>query len=177
MELESKLRDEYQGQLDVKTAEIESHLEAKQELQTKSDTRQQELQAKLDKQLEEITNLSKEATANKRTEQLNRELTQRSENLTEEVASQKKRIKSLQKDLAEERDELKALKQFDPAKMKKSLDANKKKLAEKTSANELLQKTAHKAKSEKAELQQQVKELEAKLEQFEEVDTAEEEAA
>ena len=176
MELESKLRDEYQGQLDAKTAEIESHLEAKQELQTKSDTRQQELQARLDKQLGEITNLSKEATANKRIEQLNRELTQRSENLTEEVASQKKRIKSLQKDLAEERDELKALKQFDPAKMKKSLDANKKKLAEKTSANELLQKTAHKAKSEKAELQQQVKELEAKLEQFEEADTSEDTA-
>jgi len=166
MELETKLRAEYQGQLDAKTAEIESLTQAKQELQ-----------AKLDKQLGEITNLSKEATANKHTEQLNRELNQRSENLSNEVASQKKRIKSLQKDIAEERAELKALKQFDPAKMKKALDANKKKLAEKTSANELLQKTAHKAKTEKAELQQQIKALEAKLEQYEETEKTEEEAA
>lgn len=174
IELENKLRAEYQVQLDGKESEIASLSEAKQALQIKSDEQLKELQTKLDKQLEEITNLSKEVTANKRTAQLNRELNQRADNLTEEITTQKKRIKTLQKDLSVERDELKALKQFDPVKMKKALDAGKKKLAEKTSANDLLHKTAHKAKSEKAELQQQVKELEAKLEQFEEADESEE---
>jgi hypothetical protein len=80
-------------------------------------------------------------------------LNQRSENLAEEVASQKKRLKTLQKDLAEERTELKALKQFDPAKMKKNLDANKKKLAEKTTANDLLQKSLSKFKGQRAGVQ------------------------
>lgn len=174
IELENKLRGEYQVQLDAKSAEIESLIQAKQEQQAKSDEQNEELQAKLNKQLEEITNLSKEATKNKRVEQLNRELHQRSDNLTEEVATQKKRIKSLQKDLAEERAELKTLKQFDPAKMKKALDANKKKLTEKTTANDLLQKTAFKAKTEKAELQQQVKELEAKLAPYEEAEETDE---
>ena len=72
-------------------------------------------------------------------EQLHRELTSRAEKMQNEITEQKKRVKSLQKDLATEREELKALKQFDPARMKKSLDANKKKMAEKITANDLLQ--------------------------------------
>jgi len=166
MELEDKLRSEYQVQLDAKSAEIAQGTE-----------KQQEQRAVIDKQLEKISTLSAEATKNQRVEQLNRELTQRSENLQEEVATQKKRIKSLQKDLAEERTEIKALKQFDPVKMKKNLDANKKKLAEKTAASDLLQKSLNKSKSENIELQSKIKELEAKLAALETTEEAEEEAA
>jgi len=169
IELEDKLRAEYQVQLDAKSAEIERCMAEKEEQQ-----------AVIAKQLEQITSLSTHASANKRTEQLNRELQQRSENLQEEVTAQKKRLKSLQKDLAQEREEIKTLKQYDPARMKKNLDANKKKLAEKTAAADLLQKNLNKTKTEKAELQRQVKDLEtrlAALEDTEEVETTEEEAA
>ena len=113
--------------------------------------------------------------------QRNRELHNRSENLQEEIATQKLRLKAQQKDLAQEREEVKELKKFDPAKMKKNLDASKKKLAEKTTANDLLQKNLNKTKTEKAELEQKVKELEAKLAELEpaedEVEDAESEAA
>ena len=121
----------------------------------------------MDTQLKEISTLSTSATANKHTEQLNRELTSRGENLQEEVTTLKKRVKSLQKDLAQERDELKALKQFDPKKMKKNLDANKKKLAEKTKSADALQKSHAKSKSECAEQKRAIEELEAKLAELE----------
>lgn len=176
IELENKLRSEYQVQLDAKSTEIEALLNEKEVLLKEKE----EQQAVVAKQLQQITTFSAEASSNKRTEQLNRELHQRCENLQEDVASQKKRIKALQKDLAEERAEIKTLKQFDPAKMKKSLDAGKKKLAEKTEATDLLQKSVNKSKTEKAELQRKVKELETKLAEFEsteEVDEAEEAAA
>jgi len=166
MELENKLRSEYQVQLDAKSAEIERYTKEKEEQR-----------AVIAKQLQQITTLSTESSKNKRIEQLNRELHQRCENLQEEIAAQKKRLKGLQKDLAEERAEIKSLKQFDPAKMKKSLDASKKKLAEKTEANDLLQKSVNKSKSEKAELQQKVTELEAKLALTENAEEVEEEAA
>jgi len=166
MELEDKLRSEYQAQLDAKTAEIEQASKAKEELQ-----------ATVERQLEQIKTLSAEATANKRTEQLNRELNQRSNNLQEEVAAQKKRLKTLQKDLAEERAEISRLKQFDPARMKKNLDATKKKLAEKTTANDVLQKSLNKAKAENAELQRKVKELEAGEAASEDTEASEEAAA
>ena len=166
MELENKLRLEYQTQLDAKSAEIERFTKDKEEQQ-----------AVIAKQLQQITTLSTESTKNKRSEQLNRELHQRCENLQEDIATQKKRLKGLQKDLAEERAEIKTLKQFDPAKMKKSLDASKKKLAEKTEANDLLQKSVNKSKAEKVELQQKVKELEAKLALTENAEEEAEEAA
>ena len=60
--------------------------------------------------------------------------------------------------------------------MKKNLDASKRKLAEKTTATDLLQKSLNKTKTEKAELQQKVKELEAKLEELEPTEVVEEEA-
>jgi chromosome segregation ATPase len=169
IELETSLRAEYQVQLDAKSAEIEAGAK-----------KQEEQQTIIAKQLEQISTLSTEATANKRIEQLNRELESRSEKLQEEVTSQKGRIKSLQKDLAEERAEIKTLKQLDAASLKKNLHANKKKLAEKTAANDLLQKSVNKYKSENAELQQKVKELEARLaelEPAEQVEEAEEAAA
>ena len=156
IELEDKLRTEYQSQLDAKTAEIDTL--------TKEKEQQKE---RLDTQLKEISTLSTSATANKHTEQLNRELTSRGENLQEEVTTLKKRVKSLQKDLAQERDELKALKQFDPNKMKKNLDANKKKLAEKTKSADALQKSLAKSKSECAEQKRAIEELEAKLAELE----------
>jgi hypothetical protein len=163
IELEEKLRSEYQVQLDSKSAEIENFIKEKAEKQ-----------AVIEKQLEQIQSLSAEASANKRVEQLNRELHQRCENLQEDVAAQKKRSKTLQKDLSQEREEIKTLKQFDPAKMKKNLDANKKKLAEKTSANDLLQRSLNQTKSEKAELQRKVDELEARLASLENTEEPEE---
>ena len=163
MELEERLRSEYQVQLDAKSSEIENFIKEKADKQ-----------AVIDKQLTQLQNLSTEATANKRVEQLNRELHLRCENLQEDIAAQKKRSKTLQKDLAQEREEVKTLKQFDPAKMKKNLDANKKKLAEKTSANDLLQRSLNQTKSEKAELQRKVDELEAKLASLENTEEPEE---
>ena len=152
IELEDSLRSQYQDQLDAKSAEIELGIK-----------KQQEQQVVIEKQLAQLTTISAEGTANKRTEQLNRELTHRCEKLEDEVATQKKRLKGLQKDLAEDRAEIKALKQYDAAAMKKNLDASKKKLAEKTTANEMLQKSSSKAKAENLKLQQKVDELEARL--------------
>ena len=53
---------------------------------------------------------------------------------------------------------------------RENLDASKKKLAEKTKANDDLQKLLSKTKNENAELQQKVKELEAKLAELEPVE-------
>ncbi len=174
IELEDNLRSEYQAKLDTATAEA---ARCQQEL---ADVKLQ-LQATIDKQLETITSLSDKATANQHTEQLNRELSNRSEKLQDEAATLKKRVKALQKDLAAERQRISTLTQYDAPKMKKNLDANKKKLAEKTTANDLLQKSLNKTKAENAELQRKVEELESKLAELdsEEVDnqTSEEEAA
>ena len=164
IELEANLRSEYQVQLDAKSAEID-----------RGNKKQEEQQAIIGKQLEQIASLSIKATENKRISQLNRELESRSEKLQEEVASQKSRLKALQKDLAAERTEVKTLKQLDAAAIKKNLHAGKKKLVEKTAANDLLQKSVNKYKKENAELQRKVKELEsqqAQLEKVEEVESA-----
>jgi ABC-type phosphate transport system auxiliary subunit len=148
IELEEQLRAEYQSQLDAKTAEIENHLRAKAELQANLDA----LQATVDKQLATIKEMSGAAAPNQRTEQLNRELTNRTEKLQDEVAELKKRTKSLQQDLVSERAENKTLKQYDPPRMKKNLDASKKKLADKTRANDTLQKSLNQVKAENSEL-------------------------
>lgn len=173
IELEEQLRAEYQGQLDSKSAGIEN---AAKESQAQQDTIEQHLLT-IKQQLATITDLSTKATANQRVEQLNRELNNRTDKQLDEITELKKRVKLLQKDLAEERSETKALKQFDPARMKKNLDANKKKLAEKTKANEVLQKSLTTTKNENSELQQKVKELESKLADVETTEDAETEAA
>ncbi len=170
IELEEQLRTEYQSQLEAKAAEIDRLVNRQAELEAAIETRK----ATIDKQLETITDLSEKATANQRVEQLNRELTNRAEKLQDEVSTLKKRVKTLQKELVAEREENKALKQFDPPRMKKNLDANKKKLAEKTRANEVLQKSLNKTKAENIELQRKVEELESRLEEQE---TPAEEAA
>jgi hypothetical protein len=71
------------------------------------------------------------------------------------------------------------LNKYDPVKMKKNLDDIKKRLAEKTSAAEVLQKSLGKAKAENAELLKKVAELEARVAELEPVvveEAAEEEA-
>lgn len=169
IELEESLRAEYQAKLDAMAAELEhSQQECRQ------------LQATIDTQLATITDLASKAGANQKIEQQNRELHNRSENMKEEVASMKQRLKAVQKELADEREQVKALTQYDPIRMKKNLDANKKKLAEKTSANELLQKSLNKTRTENSELQRKLQELEQKLAELEPPvaeDVVEEEAA
>ena len=168
MELEATLREQYQGQLDEKDAEIDKLGQEKAALEAQVE----ELKATIATQLDTITDLSGKASDTKAVEQRNRELHNRAENLKEEVATAKSRVKSLQKDLAAEREELAALKKYDPARMKKNLDANKKKLAEKTRAADLLQKSYKEARAENARLEQRIKELEAQQAQ-EEADTGE----
>lgn len=157
MEMEAKLRDEYQEQLEGKDKEIAKLTGEKEALAA----RVEELQGTINTQLETISSLSGKASDTKAMENRNRELHNRSENMKEEVATVKARLKALQKDLAAERTELAALKKFDPDRMRKNLDANKRKLAEKTKAAELLQKSYNQSKAENARLQQRVKELEA----------------
>ena len=75
----------------------------------------------------------------------------------------KARLKALQKDLAAERTELAELKKYDPQRLRKNLDASKRKLADKTNAADKLQKTLTQARAENAQLEQKIKELEAQL--------------
>ena len=72
-------------------------------------------------------------------------------------------VKTLQKDLADAREQVNELKKYDPVKMRMNLDDNKKKLAEGTTANQVLQKSLGKTKAENAELLKKVAELEAKV--------------
>ena len=91
---EEQLRSEYQSQLDEKASKIEALTKQQDELQATIDSHQ----ATIDKQMETITDLSSKSTANQRTEQLNRELTNRSDKLQDEVTELKKRVKALQKE-------------------------------------------------------------------------------
>lgn len=98
IELEASLRAEYQLQLDAKSAEIDAGIK-----------KQEEQQTVIAKQLEQITSLSTEATANKRVEQQIRELESRSANLHEEVVTQKNRLKSENVELKRKVKELEAV--------------------------------------------------------------------
>ena len=89
--------------------------------------------------------------------------------MKEEVAGMKQRVAALQTDLAKEREQVNELKKYDPVKMKKNLDDNKKLLAEKTSATEVLQKSLGNTKAENAELLKKVAELEARVAELEPV--------
>ena len=164
IELETNLRAEYQSKLDTKSAEIES-----------ASKKVADLQATIATQLQTITDLSGKASVNQKLEQQNRELHNRSENMKEEVAGMKQRVKALQTDLSRELEQVNELKKYDPVKMKKNLDDNKKRLAEKTSAAEVLQKSLNKTKAVNAELLKKVAELEAKVAELEPVVVEEEE--
>ena len=173
IEVENKLRGEYQQQLDAKDATIAQLNSDKATLESKLS----ELENTIATQLATITDLSGKSGNNQALEQRNRELHNRSENMKEEVATVKSRIKALQKDLAAERTELAELKKYDPQRLRKNLDASKKKLAEKTTAADNLQKLLNQARTENTQLEHKVKELEAQLEALKPEDSAEEESA
>jgi chromosome segregation ATPase len=173
IEVENKLRGEYQQQLDAKDATIAQLNSDKATLESKLS----ELENTIATQLATITDLSGKSGNNQALEQRNRELHNRSENMKEEVATAKSRIKALQKDLAAERTELAELKKYDPQRLRKNLDASKKKLAEKTTAADKLQKLLNQARTENTQLEQKVKELEAQLEALKPEDSAQEESA
>ena len=171
--VENKLRGEYQQQLDAKDATIAQLSSDKATLESKLS----ELENTIATQLATITDLSGKSGNNQALEQRNRELHNRSENMKEEVATVKSRIKALQKDLAAERTELAELKKYDPQRLRKNLDASKKKLAEKTTAADKLQKLLNQARTENTQLEQKIKELEAQLEALKPEDSAQEESA
>lgn len=174
IEVESNLRGEYQQQLDAKDETISQLNNDKAALETKLSA----LENTIATQLATITDLSKKSGNNQALEQRNRELHNRSENMKEEVATVKSRIKTLQKDLAEERAELAELKKYDPQRLRKNLDASKKKLAEKTTAADKLQKLLNQARTENTQLEQKIKELETQVETLKpEEATPEEQAA
>jgi len=159
MEMETQLRGEYQPKLDEKDAAISKLADSK----TALETRISELEKTIATQLTTITELSGKSKDAQALEQRNRELHNRSENMKEEIAVAKGRVKALQKDLATERAELAELKKYDPQRLRKNLDATKKKLAEKTTAADKLQKSVTQARAENTQLEQKVKELEAQL--------------
>jgi len=173
IEVENKLRGEYQQQLDAKDATIAQLNSDKATLESKLS----ELENTIATQLATITDLSGKSGNNQALEQRNRELHNRSENMKEEVATVKSRVKALQKDLAAERTELAELKKYDPQRLRKNLDASKKKLAEKTTAADKLQKLLNQARTENTQLEHKVKELEAQLEALKPEDSAEGESA
>jgi chromosome segregation ATPase len=159
MEMETQLRGEYQPKLDEKDAAISKLADNK----TALETRISELEKTIATQLTTITELSGKSKDAQALEQRNRELHNRSENMKEEIAAAKGRVKALQKDLAAERAELAELKKYDPQRLRKNLDATKKKLAEKTAAADKLQKSVTQARAENTQLEQKVKDLEAQL--------------
>ena len=173
IEVESNLRGEYQQQLDAKDETISQLNNDKAALETKLS----ELENTIATQLATITDLSKKSGNNQALEQRNRELHNRSENMKEEVATVKSRIKTLQKDLAEERAELAELKKYDPQRLRKNLDASKKKLAEKTTAADKLQKLLNQARTENTQLEQKIKELETQVETLKQEEATPEEQA
>ena len=159
MEMETQLRGEYQPKLDEKAAALSKLADNK----TALETRISELEKTIATQLTTITELSGKSKDAQALEQRNRELHNRSENMKDEITAAKGRVKALQKDLAAERAELAELKKYDPQRLRKNLDATKKKLAEKTAAADKLQKSVTQARAENTELEQKVKDLEAQL--------------
>ena len=159
IELEATLREEYQQKLDEKDASISALTQDKATLERKVG----ELEQTVATQLKTITEVSAKSQDKQALEQRNRELHNRSDNMKEEVAVMKARLKALQKDLAAERTELTELKKYDPQRLRKNLDASKRKLADKTNAADKLQKMLTQARAENAQLEQKIKELEAQL--------------
>ena len=160
IELETQLRGEYQQQIDKKDEAIAELTQDKAAMES----RMAELEKTISTQLATIKDMSGKSNDTQALEQRNRELHNRSENMKEEVAVAKSRLKALQKDLSAERAELAELKKFDPQRLRKNLDASKKKLAEKTTAADKLQKSLSQARSENSQLELKIKELEAQLE-------------
>ena len=157
--METQLRGEYQQQLDDKDLSITQLSDGK----TALEARITELEKTVATQLATITELSGKSKDAQALEQRNRELHNRSDRMKEEVATIKGRVKELQKDLAAERAKLAELKKYDPQRLRKNLDASKKKLAEKTKTGDTLQKSLTQVRAENTQLEQKVKDLEAQL--------------
>jgi len=172
IELETQLRGEYQQQLDDKDGAIAELTEDKAALEAQI----AEMEKTISTQSATIKDMSGKSNATQALEQRNRELHNRSENMKEEVAVAKSRLKALQNDLSAERAELAELKKYDPQRLRKNLDASKKKLAEKTTAADKLQKSLTQARSENTQLELKIKELESQLEKSQDaqIDTVEE---
>lgn len=162
IEIEGKLRGDYQQQLDEKDDAISQLRSDKLALEGKLS----ELEVTVSTQLATISDLAGRSSETQALEQRNRELHNRSENMKQEVATVKSRIKALQKDLARERAELADLKKYDPHRLRKNLDASKKKLADKTNSAEKLQKLLNQVRAENAEQERKIKELESELAAF-----------
>ena len=167
IELETQLRGEYQQQLDDKDATIAELQHDKSAVEAKV----AELEKIITTQLATNKDMSGKSKDTQALEQRNRELHNRSENMKEEVAVAKSRLKALQKDLAAERAELTELKKYDPQRLRKNLDTSKKKLAEKTTAADKLQKSLTQARSENSQLELKINELEAQLAQSQSSET------
>ena len=159
IELETQLRGEYQQQLDDKDVSIAQLSVDKTTLEAQITEREKTIAT----QLATITEFSSKSKDIQALEQRNRELHNRSDKMKDEVATVKSRVKELQKDLAAERAELAELKKYDPQRLRKNLDASKKKLADKTAAADKLQKSLNQTRAENTQLEQKVKELEAQL--------------
>ena len=159
IELETQLRGEYQQQLDDKDVSIAQLSVDKTTLEAQIAEREKTIAT----QLATITEFSSKSKDIQAVEQRNRELHNRSDKMKDEVATVKSRIKELQKDLAAERAELAELKKYDPQRLRKNLDASKKKLADKTAAADKLQKSLNQTRAENTQLEQKVKDLEAQV--------------
>ena len=157
IELETQLRGEYQQQLDDKDISIAQLSVDKTALESQISEREKTIAT----QLATITEFSSKSKDIQALEQRNRELHNRSDKMKDEVATVKSRAKELQKDLAAERAELAELKKYDPQRLRKNLDASKKKLADKTAAADKLQKSLNQTRAENTQLEQKVKDLEA----------------
>ncbi|MBA4694028.1 MAG: hypothetical protein H2070_05095 [Congregibacter sp.] len=160
IELETQLREEYQQKLDAKDTAIAELQQDKTAIEAKV----AELEKTISTQLATIKDMSGKSSDTQALEQRNRELHNRSENMKEDVTAAKSRLKALQKDLTAERAELAELKKYDPQRLRKNLDASKKKLAEKTTAADKLQKSLSQVRSENSQLELKIKELESQLE-------------
>ena len=150
------VKEELKAQYDGKIKALETRL-------SESEKKQATLQATIAQQIEKISELTSASSQSRNLEQLNRELTNRCEKLQAEINTQKVRSKTMQKELGDAREEVKQLKQFDAEKMRKNLAETKKKLVEKTEANDLINKTIIKVRSENAELKKKMEEMEKEL--------------
>jgi chromosome segregation ATPase len=158
--MENQLKAQYEAELKTKENQIDALTKSQATLQAA----QASLEATIEKQKSLMAELTVGSNETKRLEQTNRELNNRAEKLQGEVDMQKNRAKALSKDLAEARQQIKTLEQYDAEKLKKNLVAAKQTIAEQRTANELLNKTANKTKAENAELQATLKTVQDELE-------------
>lgn len=153
--LETNLKNQYEKKLTAEQYKVEAHLET-----------QSKLQAKIAEQAGEITKLKSGGGDLKRLEQENREISNRAENVKNELEAQRNKAKAANKELIALKSEIKDLKQLDAKKLKKNLVETKKKLEEQRTANGLLSASNKKHKQENFEYQNTIEKLEQELEEL-----------